>query len=355
MTAEPGQALVLASRWANAANRRREGLRAAHGQDAGTLTELLHTYMRLKSSRAGRTSPTTLAHYAESTRRFLAFTGPPESPTRALNQLTAEDFEVWLLELQGQGLAASSVKRHLYGVRNLMKALVWADVLKSDPTAGVRPPAEAAPAHTLKRAIGLEQYRELLALPHVVHQEDSFRANRDRALLELGGSGGLRAAEIVGLNVGDVNLTLGQLTVRGKGGKTRLVPLSGSLSGALRGWLASRQALTAAGNLASNALVTSLTRRNLGGRLTTKGARDIARTYYQWLGLPPEMWGLHTLRRTAGTHLYRATRDLHVVADLLGHASVTTSAIYAKMDVDVRREAVEAMEKLRAGPQDGGS
>ncbi|GMA16551.1 tyrosine recombinase XerD [Deinococcus metallilatus] len=344
----PGQALVLASRWANAANRRREGLRAAHAQDAEALTELLHTYMRLKSSRAGRTSRATLDHYAESARRFLAFTGPPEAPSRALNQLEAEDFEVWLLELQAQGLSANSVKRHLYGVRNLMRALVWAGVLKSDPSAGVRPPAETSPAHSRKRAIPLDQFHALLALPHVLHEGDTFRANRDRVLLELGGSGGLRAAEIVGLNVEDVNLNLRQLTVRGKGGKTRLVPLTGGLAGALRAWLTSRQAIT---EQPGGPLLTSLTRRNLGGRLTTKGARDIAHAYYQHLGLPPEMWGLHTLRRTAGTHLYRATRDLHVVADLLGHASVTTSAIYAKMDVDVRREAVEAMERLRAGEE----
>jgi integrase/recombinase XerC len=59
------------------------------------------------------------------------------------------------------------------------------------------------------------------------------------------------------------------------------------------------------------------------------------------------MWGLHTLRRTAGTHLYRATKDLHVVADLLGHASVNTSAIYAKMDMETRRDALEKMEKMR--------
>jgi len=343
-TTAPGQALVLASRWSNAANRRREGLRAAHEQDAEVLIELLHTYMRLKSSRAGRTSPATLAHYAESTRRFLAFAGPPGAPSRALNQLEPEDFELWLLALQDQGLAANSVKRHLYGVRNLMRALVWAGVLKNDPSAGVRPPAETTPAHARKKALGLDQFTQLMTLPHVLHEGDSLRANRDRVLLELGGSAGLRAAELVGLNVEDVNLRLGQVTVRGKGGKIRQIPLTPHMRELLQAWLTSRQAL--AGEW-ERALLVSLTRRNRGGRLTTKGARDIAHTYYQHLGLPPEMWGLHTLRRTAGTGLYRATRDLHVVADLLGHASVTTSAIYAKMDVDVRREALEAVERLR--------
>ncbi|WP_309573044.1 tyrosine-type recombinase/integrase [Deinococcus sp.] len=339
--------LVLASRWSNAANRRREGLRAAHAQDADVLCDLLWTYMRLKSSRGARTSELTLTHYAESVRRFLEFTGPPESPARALNQLTAEDFEVWLLDMQSAGLSASSVKRHLYGLRNMMKALVWANVLDSDPSAGVRPPSEATPAHARKRAIPVERYAELVLLPAALHRHDSIRANRDVLLIELGGSVGLRAAELVGLNVEDVDLNLAQGRVRGKGGKQRLVPLTSRIVTLTRQWLMSRSAIKAEGLLKTEALLVSLTQRNYGGRLTTKGGRDIAATYYKALGLPPEMWGLHTLRRTAGTHLYRATRDLHVVADLLGHSSVTTSAIYAKMDTEVRREALEAMERLR--------
>lgn len=339
--------MILASKWSNAANRRREGLRAAHTQDAETLVDLLHTFMRLKSSRGARVGSLTLEHYAESTRRFLTFTGPPESPTRALNQLSAEDFEMWLLQMQSEGLSASSVKRHLYGVRNLMKALVWANVLDGDPSAGVRPPSDPTPAHAKKKAIPVAKYAELLRLPSALHAQDSIRANRDALLLALGGTAGLRASEIVGLDGGDVDFSLEQLTVRGKGGKQRLVPLSSSMLNLLRAWMTSRASIRVEGLLQTDSLLVSLTPRNYGGRLTTKGGRDIASTYYKALGLPPEMWGLHTLRRTAGTHLYRATRDLHVVADLLGHSSVTTSAIYAKMDGEVRREAVEAMERLR--------
>ncbi|MFC5847901.1 tyrosine-type recombinase/integrase [Deinococcus petrolearius] len=339
--------LILASRWANAANRRREGLRAAHSQDAETLIDLLWTFMRLRSSRGARVSPLTLEHYAESVRRFLAFAGPPESPTHALNQLTAEDFEIWLLTLKAERLSAASVKRHLYGVRNLMKALVWAGVLKIDPSAEVRPPSDATPAHAKKQALDVKKFRELLALPAQRHGETDLRAYRDRLLLELGGSAGLRAAELIGLNVADIEMTLGHIKVRGKGGKQRLVPLTAGLRDSLQAWLQTRKVLAAEGKVHTDALLISLTPRNLGGRLTTKGGRDIAAAYYKALGLPPELWGLHTLRRTAGTHLYRATRDLHVVADVLGHSSVTTSAIYAKMDSEVRREALEAMERLR--------
>ncbi len=342
-----GVALVLASRWSNAANRRREGLRAAHEQNAEALADLLVTYMRLKSSRGARVSQLTLDHYCESVRRFLIFAGPPESPQRALNQLTAEDFEVWLLTMQQTGLAASSIKRHLYGVRNLMKAMVWAGVIASDPSAGVRPPSDVTPAHAKKQALSVARYAQLLTLPAALHPNDTLRAHRDTLLLELGGSLGLRAAELVGLNTTDIDLNERQLRVLGKGGKGRIVPVTAKVERSLRHWSMSRSSLEVMGRLQTPALLISLSGRNYGGRLTTKGARSIAATYYQELGLAPELWGLHTLRRTAGTHLYRATRDLHVVADVLGHASVNTSAIYAKMDTEVRREAMEAMERMR--------
>lgn len=343
------QAIQLASKWSSAANRRREGLRAAHAQDADTLTDLMFTYIRLKSSRKGRTSELTFKAYAESVRLFLNFAGPPESPSRALNQLGGEDFELWLLHLQSAGLQPNTVKRHLYGVRNLMKALVWANVLDSDPSAGVRPPADPTPAHARKGALTGAQVRALQALPGERHPSDSLQATRDTLLLLLGGTLGLRAAEIVGLDMADVDVTGRSLVVRGKGGKTRRVPLTAGVLAALQAWLLSRRAVVAEVGERSPALLLSLSRNHLGGRLSTDGARYIAAAYYKALGLPPEMWGLHTLRRTAGTQLYRATRDLHVVADLLGHASVNTSAIYAKMDSEVRREALEAVEKLREG------
>jgi integrase/recombinase XerC len=115
----------------------------------------------------------------------------------------------------------------------------------------------------------------------------------------------------------------------------------------LEGWLTSRRALELTGKIGSSALLVSFQPRAYGQGLSTNGARQIAARYYSAVGLPLEMFGLHTLRRTAGTHLYRATRDLHVVADILGHSSVNTSAIYAKMDTDVRLEALEKLEQLQ--------
>jgi|GEM_PF-1094249 len=339
--------LVLASKWRTLENRRREALRAAHTQDEAALADLLESYILLKSSRKGRTSPKTLITYKETLRKFLLYTGPGDSPRLSLLQLTAEDLELWLLDLQNEGLAGSSVRRHLYALRNLFRALLWSEVIRSDPSASVRPPSDATPAHSKKGALPVDVYRNLLELPAQHFPEDAARASRDVLLLMLGGSAGLRAAEIVGLELSDVELRLRRLVVRGKGSKTRLVPLASSMVVALERWLQARRALELSGKIGSSALLVSFQPRAYGGRLSTNGARQIAARYYTALGLPLELFGLHTLRRTAGTHLYRATRDLHVVADILGHASVNTSAIYAKMDSEVRLEALEKLEQVQ--------
>jgi len=339
--------LVLASKWRTLENRRREALRAAHTQDEVVLADLLESYILLKSSRKGRTSPKTLITYKETLRKFLLYTGPGDSPRLSLLQLTPEDLELWLLELQSEGLAGSSVRRHLYALRNLFRALLWSEVIRSDPSASVRPPSDATPAHSKKGALPVDVYKSLLELPAQHFPEDVARASRDILLLMLWGSAGLRAAEIVGLELADIELRLHRLVVRGKGGKTRLVPLASSMVVALERWLSARKALELTGKVGSSALLVSFQPRAYGQGLSTNGARQIAARYYTALGLPLELFGLHTLRRTAGTHLYRATRDLHVVADILGHASVNTSAIYAKMDSEVRLEALEKLEQMQ--------
>ncbi|MGI8748706.1 MAG: tyrosine-type recombinase/integrase, partial [Deinococcus sp.] len=145
--------LVLSSRWALPENRRREGLRAAHGQDAPTLCDLLSYHLTLKSRRAGTVSPATLRNYGLATRDFLVFCGPPESPRHALTGLEPETIEGYLIGLHRRGLGLGSVRTYLYGVRALFRALLWAGVLHSDPSQGVKAPHDPTPAHTRKRAI----------------------------------------------------------------------------------------------------------------------------------------------------------------------------------------------------------
>ncbi len=343
--------LVLSSRWSAPENRRREALRALHEQDAERLCELLEHHLRLKSRRAGVVSPATLRSYRLAVRDFLTFTGPPEAPQHAPQKLEGEVIETYLVALHARGLALTSVRTYLYGVRALYRALLWTGVLQADPTRDVRAPLDPTPAHTRKRAIPTEPLQRLFRLPQERHGESEV-ARRDAALLTLGATLGLRASEIVALDVEDVHLRLGELLVRsGKGGKARRVPLTRGSVEVLERWLRAREALRLSGVVAEaeRALLVSFRRARPGVRLSTRGLREVVNTYLALAGLPADMFGVHTLRRTAGTRLYRATRDLHVVSDLLGHANVTTSAIYAKLDADIRREALQKVEDAQDG------
>jgi integrase/recombinase XerC len=355
-------AIQLASRWVNGENRKREAVRAAHEQNAEVLLELLNHYLTLKSARKSDVSDDTRRLYGLAVRKFLEHTDPTRESTSSnpalmggqrleLTRLEPEDLEMWLVKLQNDGLTPGSIAAYLYGVRALYRALIWARATERNPAGEVKPPRDPTPAHSRKSALSPAVYRDLIAAPSEKFGADDPRRTRDALLLALGGSAGLRAMEIVGLDVADLELGLKRLVVRsGKGGKRRIVPVSKNLLELCQSWLEVRRGLELrqAIRTGDEALLVSVSRNDSGGkRLTTDGARFIAKGYYQRLGLPAELFGLHTLRRTAGTHLYRATRDLHVVADVLGHASVNTSAIYAKMDMEVRREALEAMEALR--------
>lgn len=346
--------IQLTSRWKMPENRKREAVRAAHDQNTDVLLELLNHYLTLKSARKLKVSDDTRRLYGLAVRRFLEFTGssdPGHGPNLELTRLEPEDIETWMVGLQDQGLEPGSIAAYLYGLRALYRALIWARATERNPAREVKPPRDPTPAHARKSALSPVVYRDLIAFPASRYAPEDPRQARDVLLLALGGSGGLRAKEIVGLDVSDLEIGLKRLTVRsGKGGKKRIVPLSRNLLEHCVRWLEVRRGLVLRGEIleSETALIVSVSSNQSGGRrLTTDGARYIANGYYKALGLPTELWGLHTLRRTAGTHLYRATRDLHVVADVLGHASVNTSAIYAKMDMEVRREALEAMEDLR--------
>lgn len=338
---------VLASRWHSAVNRKQAAMRAAHEQDIDALCELLEVYMRLKSKRKGQISARTILYYQESVHRLIHYLKPDDVPNVSLFQLTAEDLELWLFQMHQEGFKPNTLQRHLYGIRSFFKALIWAEVLKDDPSRSVTTPADPTPAHTRKGALSLDIYRQLLAL---AQQKESPRRERDSLLLLLGGSLGLRVSEIVGLNVDDIDIAYGHMKVRGKGGKVRTLPLTTQFREAVTRWLEQRYSLSLLHPIDEVALLLSFKPENHGGRLSTNGARLIINPYYRALGLPLELNGMHTLRRTAGTHLYRATRDLHVVSDVLGHASVNTSAIYAKMDSDVRLEALENLSKLQKEP-----
>jgi integrase/recombinase XerD len=201
-----------------------------------------------------------------------------------------------------------------------------------DPSRDVHPPA---PARRLPKALDVGDVERLLA---ATGGEPAPRTLRDRALLEFLYGTGARISEAVGAAVDDVDLDAGTAVLRGKGGRTRLVPVGRYAGEALGSYLVrARPALAAAGGQRGTPALFLNAR---GGALTRQGAWGILRAAAEQAGLPVGPRGVspHTLRHSYATHLLDGGADVRVVQELLGHASVTTTQVYTLVTVDRLRE-----------------
>ncbi len=230
-------------------------------------------------------------------------------------------------------LAVSSTARAASAVRGLHRFALREGLAGGDPGRDVRPPA---PPRRLPRALPVDAVVRLLAAAGPAGDAEP-RTLRDRALLEFLYGTGARVSEAVGAAVDDLDLDAGTVLLRGKGGKTRLVPVGGYAADAVRAWLVrGRPALLAAGR-GTHALFVNAR----GGPLTRQGAWGVLRAAADRAGLPvdgPDAVSPHTLRHSYATHLLDGGADVRVVQELLGHASVTTTQVYTLVTVDRLRE-----------------
>ena len=226
-----------------------------------------------------------------------------------------------------QALGASSAARAVVAVRGWHKFLLREGLSSDDPAAQVRPPT---PPKRLPRAITVSEIEALLV---AASADQTPKALRDRALLELLYGCGARISEAVGLDVDETDLESGMVRLLGKGSKERVVPVGSYAREALAAYLVrSRPALAAAGS-GSPALFLN----SRGGRLSRQSAWTVLRTAAQRAGISAEV-SPHTLRHSFATHLLDGGADVRVVQELLGHASVTTTQVYTLVTVDRLRE-----------------
>ncbi len=242
-------------------------------------------------------------------------------------------------DLQHPGLAATSAGRAVVAVRGLHRFALREGLTADDPARAVRPPA---PTRRLPKAISVDLVERLLA---AAGADDTPRAVRDRALLEVLYGTGARISEAVGLAVDDLDRAEGLVRLDGKGGKQRIVPVGSYAARAVEAYLVrSRPGLVARGR-GSSALFLNAR----GGVLSRQSAWTILRTAAQRAGLGVSV-SPHTLRHSFATHLLDGGADVRVVQELLGHASVTTTQLYTLVTVDRLRE-VYAGAHPRAGNQ----
>jgi len=173
---------------------------------------------------------------------------------------------------------------------------------------------------------------------------DGPRPQRDRAILELLYAGGLRISELVGLDLGDVDLYDGMVRVLGKGSKERVVPLGRSAREAIGDYLTTGRPELEGSRLRARTAAkrtTALFLNARGGRLTRQGAWLIVRAAGDRAGLRGRLYP-HVLRHSCPTHMLDHGADIRVVQELLGHSSLSTTQVYTKVSPERLRAVYDA-------------
>jgi integrase/recombinase XerD len=264
-------------------------------------------------------SPNTLAAYGNDLGRFARFCEKRKVATEKLDAATVGAYGADLAE---SGLGPRSAARHLSAVRGLMKFLVREGELRSDPTALAARPKTG---RRLPRPLAEATMRELLDAPDVT----TLRGLRDRAMLCLCYSAGLRASELIALRLGDIDFRRGVVAAFGKGQKRRLVPLGEVALRDLEKYRAALAASQQPRRVASGLLFPSAR----GRPLTRQAFWKIVRRYALRAGLADQVHP-HRLRHSFATHLLARGADLRSVQAMLGHADVSTTEIYTHVTRD---------------------
>jgi integrase/recombinase XerD len=229
--------------------------------------------------------------------------------------------------------SAASVARAVVAVRSFHRFCVAEGHLAADPSEDVTAPRVP---QGIPKALTEAEVEALLAAV----TGDDATARRDRAILETLYATGLRISELVGLDLGAVDLEEGFLRAFGKGAKERIVPIGQTASAAIDAWLPPRAALLARVRR-DRSDPDALFLNPRGGRLTRQGCWKIVAGYGLRAGLGGRL-SPHVLRHSCATHMVDRGADLRVVQELLGHASVSTTQIYTKVTQSRLRAVYEA-------------
>jgi integrase/recombinase XerC len=216
------------------------------------------------------------------------------------------------------GLHPRSIQRRLSGARSFINYLIRENIqgIRHNPASDISAPRAA---RKLPDTLDVEQMGRLLAI-----EGDSPEIVRDRAILELFYSSGLRLGELVSLDPADINLDDATVRVTGKGRKTRIVPVGRKARTAIREWLNSRPKLAA---IEETALFVGVR----GRRISPRTIQSRVRHWAIKSGLPQHVYP-HLFRHSFATHLLESSGDLRGVQELLGHADISTTQVYTHLD-----------------------
>lgn len=252
--------------------------------------------------------------------RFLA--GHMETSAWAWSDVDRLDIRSWLSELDGRGLKRSTIARKLSAVRAFYRFLHRVDAVSHNPARLVRTPRRRK---ELPGYLTRVQAETLFASLEAYATGERPLAARDRAIIEIVYSCGLRLAEVQALDDGDLDLRRGLVKVLGKGNKERILPVGARAREALEHYLACRADVSSRESLPGPAMPLFISRR--GTRISRRQIQRCVGAWLEWAA-KGESLSVHALRHTFATHMLDQGADLLAVKELLGHASLSTTRIY---------------------------
>lgn len=263
---------------------------------------------------AKRYSPHTVSNYQRDLKVFAA-----EAVKRGIkcwDDVTTRDIRAIVAEQHLAGISGRSLARKLSALRGLYSFLMKLDQSDVNPAADVLAPKDK---QALPTTLDAEEISRLLK----ENLKDPM-VSRDLAMFELMYSSGLRLSELVSIDLVDLDLHMGEIRVTGKGGKTRVLPVGSHAVEAVNKWLEFRRTLPGAGEKAVF--------------ISARGKRIAPRTVQMRLKKLAESQGLtrncypHMLRHSFASHLLESSGNLRAVQELLGHADISTTQVYAHLD-----------------------
>ena len=257
-------------------------------------------------------SPHTISSYRRDLDSFFTFLKEKHDSWEEVQDHQVRGF---VAQERRRGLSARSIQRALSSIRSFFNYLLDEEVVETNPAANISSPKSA---QLLPKALDTDLVKRLLDF-----KPQGDIEIRDKAMVELLYSSGLRLSELCGLNMESISIKERSCRVVGKGNKTRDLPVGEKAIQSLRDWLLVRE------NISSDANKALFLNKN-GKRISTRSVQLRLERLSKKRGLP--MVNPHMLRHSFASHILESSGDLRAVQEMLGHSDIGTTQIYTKLD-----------------------
>ena len=274
-------------------------------------------------------SPETIRAYEKDLHQFIRFFSKGDGIPVTPGEITSLQVREYLADLRDKNYQKTTVVRKLATIRSFYKFLQKKGHVMASPLTEIQTPKVEK---RLPHFLAVEEVERLLSAP----QGTTFQSLRDRAILEVLYSTGLRVSELTSLNVADIDITGEILKARGKGRRERIMPMGRPALDSVARYIEARSAVPRINESDPDALFLN----RFGDRLSSRSIRKIMDKYIKVTGLN-EKTSPHTLRHSFATHLLNRGANLRMVQELLGHKHLSTTQIYTHVTTQAMKTVLQ--------------